>query len=334
MAGPTAGRDEDERAGAFALLLLSAPLKAEVLLALRAGPRPLIELRRAVGSPPQTTLRGHLRTLAEVGAVERLRQSDFPGSVEYALTAPGHDLLRVADVLAAWLDRSPDGGIELGTLAARSAIKALVSGWSSAIVRALAGRSLSLTELNRLISSLNYPSLERRLGALRLAGQIEARPGPMRGTPYGASEWLRRSVAPIAAAMRWERRHLPAATPPVGRIDAEAALLLAVPLLTVPSELSGICRLAVAIGNGAGERRLAGVMVEVRNGAVRSCTSRLEGRADAWATGALRGWVGAIVDDQASALEIGGERALALALVEGLHGTLFRGRVCAGPSAA
>lgn len=321
-----ATREAPARAGALALSLLSVPLKVHVLQALEKEPRSLIDLRRAVGSPPQTTMRGHVRALVEIGAVESRRRDGFPGSVDYVIGAPGRDLLAVADILQAWLAASPRGEIELGSPAAKSAIGALVAGWSSTIVRALAGRSLSLTELSRLIPSINYPALERRLGALRLVGQIEAREGRARSTPYGPTEWLRRSVAPIVAGVRWERQHLPAGTAPVGRIDAEAAFLLAVPLASLPSELSGTCRLVVEIRGGAGERRPAGVMVEVREGAIRSCISRLEGRAEAWASGSSACWTSAVIDQETSALEIGGDWDLAAGLVEALHGTLFRVR--------
>ncbi len=312
------------RAGGSALSLLSVPLKVHVLQALGEESKPLIELRREIGSPPQTTMRGHLRTLVEIGAIERRRQDGFAGSVDYVLARPGRELLRVAEVLQAWLAASPQGEIELGSIAAKSAINALVAGWSSTIVRAIAARPLSLTELSRLIPSLNYPSLERRLGALRLAGLIEARPSATRGTPYGASEWLRLAVAPIAAAVQWERRHLPSATAPPGRIDAEAVFLLAVPLLTLPSDLSGFCRLTVEIRNGAGEPRLGGVMVGVQEGTISSCTSRLEGRAEAWASGSPSSWTSTIMDRETGLLEVGGAGDLALGLLEGLHRVLFQ----------
>jgi DNA-binding HxlR family transcriptional regulator len=300
------------------------PLEVHVLQALEAEPRQLIDLRRAVGSPPQTTMRGHLRTLVEIGVIERRREEAFAGSVEYALTPPGRELLAVAEVVEAWLGTSPDGEIALGSPAAKSALGALVAGWSSTLVRALAARPLSLTELSRLIPSLNYPSLERRLAALRLAGQIQARPGSRRGTPYTVTAWLRRAVAPIVAAVRWERCHLSARTAPVGRIDAEAALLLAIPLLALPGDVSGLCRLTVEIGSGTAERRLAGVMVEIREGVVSSCTSRLEGRADAWASGKPTGWTSAIMEGETAALEIGGASDLVLAALEGLSEALFR----------
>jgi DNA-binding HxlR family transcriptional regulator len=312
------------RAGTHALNLLSVPLNVHVLKALEEEPRSLIDLRRAVGSPPQTTMRSHLRALTGFGILERRRQSEFPGSVDYELARPGRDLLIVAEVLQAWLVDSPQGPLSLGGVAAKSSVKALVEGWSSAIVRALAARPLSLTDLNRLISGLNYPSLERRLAAMRLAGQIEAKPGKTRATPYTVSAWLRNSVAPLAAAARWERQHLPEDTTPIARIDIESAFLLAVPLVSLSTEASGICRLAVEVRNGGREPALAGVLVGVEEGRVVSCVSKLEGQADAWISGNVSSWIRAVIEQEISGLEVGGEHDLGWRILEGLHSALFR----------
>ena len=104
-------------------------------------------------------------------------------------------------------------------------IKALVGGWSSAIVRALASKPFTLTELSRLIKGLNYPTLERRLAAMRFARQIEAAPNEDRGRPYAVTAWLRRGVAPVAMAARWEREHLREGTGVITNLDAEALFL-------------------------------------------------------------------------------------------------------------
>jgi DNA-binding HxlR family transcriptional regulator len=271
-------------------------------------------------------MRGHLRALTEIGVLERRRQNEFPGSVDYELGDPGRELLAVARVLRDWLVRSPEGEpLPLGSVAAKGAVKALVDGWSSTIVRALAAGPLSLTQLNRLISGLNYPSLERRLGAMRLSGQIEACPGKTRGTPYAITTWLRQSIAPLAAAARWERQHLPADTAPIGRIDIESAFLLAVPLMNLPPATFGTCRFAVEIRNG-GELDLAGVLVRVEDGRVVACVSRLEGAADAWASGTAPAWIRAVIEQEADQLEVGGDCELAMILLEGLHSALFRVR--------
>jgi DNA-binding HxlR family transcriptional regulator len=313
------------RAGAHALSLLSDPLNVHVVRALADGPVALVDLRRAAGSPPQTTMRGHLKALIEAGIVERHRRNSFPGPLDYELALPGRDLLTVTAVLEQWLALSPEGPLELGTPAAKSATKALVEGWSTSIVRALAATPLSLTELDRLVVNVSYPSLERRLTAMRLAGQIEAAPGKRRGTPYVVTDWLRAAIGPLAIAARWERKHLAAATRPIGRLDIEAAFLLAVPLVSLAGELSGLCRLAVEMPkNGGADSRLSGVMVGIDGGAVTSCASRLEGQADAWAFGSAADWLLAIIERDTQRLEIGGDCAIARGLLDGLNGVLFR----------
>jgi DNA-binding HxlR family transcriptional regulator len=268
-------------------------------------------------------MRGHLRVLTEAGILERRRQNEFPGSVEYELGRPGRDLLVVAKVLASWLASSPEGELELGSPAAKSAIRALVEGWSSGVVRALAARPLSLTELSSIITGLSYPSLERRLAAMRLAGQIERCPGAGRGTPYVVTDWLRRAMAPLVAAARWERRHLPDETAPIAKIDVESAFLLTVPMIDLPSDQSGVCRLAVESHNGNGESRLAGVMVTVEEGRIAACVSRLEGEAGACAAGSVASWLRAVIEHDSGNLELGGDCGLARGLLDGLHGTLF-----------
>jgi DNA-binding HxlR family transcriptional regulator len=311
------------RAGSQTLSLLSVPLNVFVLQALAGGPMSLLDLRREVGSPPQTTMRGHLRVLAEIGVLAKRRRHDFPGALDYELTAPGRELLAVTEVLGSWLAAAPAGSLRIGSVAAKSAIKALVEAWSTNLLRALAARPLSLTELNKLITSLSYPSLERRLAAMRLAGQIEACPGGRRGRPYAVTGWLRLAVGPLAAAASWERRHTPAQTAPITRIDAETAFLLAVPPLSLPTELSGSCRLAMQASNG-NDSRLAGVMVGVEQGRITSCVSSLRGEASAWVSGSAPAWLRAVIDHETDRLEVGGDSNLATALVERLHTNLFR----------
>ena len=99
------------------------------------------------------------------------------------------------------------------------------------------------------------------------------------GTPYRATPWLRRAIVPLAAGAWWERRYL--ADPPlIGRLDVEAAFLLAIPLIELPAGLSGKCRLAVEIQGGSSPV-FAGVLISVEDGKVVSCSSRLEGEAEA-----------------------------------------------------
>jgi DNA-binding HxlR family transcriptional regulator len=303
--------------------LLSVPLNVKVLLALENEPRPLSEVRKAASLPSATTMRAHLRNLTEIGVLQRCRRDEFPGTVELALGPAGRELFTVIRALRTWLSATPDGQVELGTPAAKCAIKALVEGWSHSIIRAVAVRPLSLTELDGLIASLNYPSLERRLAAMRDVGQLATCRSDSRGTPYAATDWLRRAVGPLAAAAFWERRHVPEQSMPIGRLDVEAAFLLVAPLARLSPEMSGTCRLAVDLPR-SGERDLAGVDVALREGEVVSYTSRLSGSVDSAVTGSVRGWLRAVNDGQSSDLEFGGDRELASGLVGALHGVLFR----------
>ena len=292
--------------------------------ALAEGPRPLIDLRRAAGTPPQTTMRGHLSALAATGIANEHREDVFPGCVHYELTAAGRELEKVATALAGWLSTAPEGPLQLGSVAARNAIKALTEGWSKSMVRALAATPLSLTDLNGLIAGVSYPSLERRLSAMRLIGLIERTQGRGRGTPYVVTDWLRHAVGPLATAAHWERLNVPSATARIKRLDAEAAFLLTVPLLDLPSSFSGSCRLGVEFQTDRGGRA-AGVMVGVDRGRVVSCTTQLHGESAAWVTGAPRDWLRALIDRDTRELAIGGEPELACVVLDRLHTVLFEG---------
>lgn len=308
--------------GGRALSLLSAPLNVHILGALKDEERSLTELSQAVGLPPASTMRSYLRSLVEVGALSRQSEGGFPGGVSYALTPAGEDLLKVGEVLRRWLEAAPDGPISLGSTASKSAIKALVDGWSALIVRALAARPLALTELHRLIPQISYPTLERKLAAMRLVHLLQAEPnGSGRGTPYGATLWLRQAVPALAAAVAWERRHIPERTSPPGRLDIEAGFLLAAPLIELPPEVEGVCRLSIEVRRD-GEHDYAGVTVALRGGRPVSCVTRLDGAADAWATGSAPGWYRWVNGHGDEELSFGGHGALAQTVAEGLRETL------------
>lgn len=203
-------RGSGKSTGSRVLLLLSAPRQARLLTDLAAGPRSLADLRRELGSPPQTTMRGYLRSLAAAGVVAKRRHAGFPGTVDYRITAAGHDLLDVAEVLAAWLATSPQGLTTLGTTAAKHAIRALIEGRTNGMTQVLASRPRSLTELDEAVVGLSYPALERRLGSMHRLGLVEAVSANGRGVRFAISDWQRMATVPLDAAARWERRWLDA----------------------------------------------------------------------------------------------------------------------------
>lgn len=310
------------RSGGTALSLLAEPLNVHVLKALEERDRPLTELSQAIGLPPASTLRAYLRRLAEVEVLERRQEPGFPGSVSYAITPVGSKLLAVGGVLQRWLEQAPAGPIALGSPAAKSTTKALVDGWSAAIVRALAVRPLALTELHRLIPQISYPTLERKLTAMRLVGLLQPETsGSSRGTPYGVTRWLREAVPSLAAAVAWERRYAAERMPQLARFDIEAGFLLVLPLLELPSESAGVCRLSIEVRK-EGKLAYAGVTVALEEGSPISCSTRLEGPVDAWATGSALAWFRWVNGQGDGQLEFGGRSSLARALVTGLRDTL------------
>jgi DNA-binding HxlR family transcriptional regulator len=310
------------RAGGRALSVLSSPLNVHLLKALEHDELSLTELSQAVGLPPASTMRAYLKSLSESGVIERHSEGGFAGSVSYAIAPAGKKLLAVGEVLQHWLGGAPGGPIALGSTAAKSAVKTLVEGWDANIVRALASRPLALTELHRLIPQISYPTLERRLAAMRLVGLVEGqRDGSGRGTPYRTTPWLRQAVAPLAAAIAWESTHAPQ-PPQLGRLDIEAGFLLAIPLAEFSPRATGVCRLAIETGAGS-TLRYAGVKLTLDGGKTASFATRLEGDADAWVVGTPRDWYRFVNGSEDAPVEFGGEAELGRTVVDALAKALI-----------
>lgn len=316
------------RSGGTVLSVIAGPLSVPILRAHLDGPLRLPALRERIGGAAQTTLRAQVGNLRGIGALERRALGGMPYAVENELTDAGRAVLAVADLVETWLARAPQGAIALGGEPAKGAIRALIGGWGSTMLRALAARPLSLTELSSVIGDHSYPALERRLSAMRAARLVEPRPDERGrgGKPYAVTEWTRMAVGPLVAAGRCECRHMAEVTEPLTRIDVEAGFLLAVPLVELDLMRSGPCLLAVDTGpDGRSEpgARVAGVHVVIEEGAVTSCVSRLEQDPSTWALGTVDAWVEAILEGKTTRLRIGGEDArLAEAVVAGLHESL------------
>jgi hypothetical protein len=154
---------------------------------------------------------------------------------------------------------------------------------------------------------------------MRQVGLIEPdRHNNGRVTRCEVTDWLRHAVAPLTAAVGWECVCIPDQTPAPGRIDVEAALLLAAPTIKLPSEIDGTCRLAVEFRRGS-DLEFAGVTLEFSGGRVRSCVSRIEGTPDAWATGGVLDWFRWMRDAGGHRIEIGGDASIAHAIADGLR---------------
>lgn len=300
--------------------LLAVPLNGLMVRALGKRPMRLADLRGELGGPAQTTLRGHLRSLGEVGAVAK-QGGGMPYSVENELTDVGRELLGVVEVLTDWLERAPETPIALGSVGAKGTIKALIGGWESTMLRAFSARPLSLTQLDSLIGGLSYPALERRLSAMRATGLVEPAPSDGDRTPYALTEWGRAAAGPLAAAARFERLHLAGQTEPLKAIDVEAGFLLSTPIASLSAQVDGTCQMAAHTGRG--RQQLAGVRVSVDRGRVVECVAQLEPKPRNWAVGSTTAWLDALVHRDLGELRLGGDEALARDLVHGVHEALF-----------
>ncbi len=301
------------------LTLLSTPLNYLALRALRDGPMRLAELRRATGLPAQTTLRGHVANLVDIGAVDRRPATSVPYAVESKLTPMGREMLAVADRLESWLEQAPGGTVSLDNGSAKGIVKAFVDGWGSSMMRGFGSGPMSLTELDRGIAHLSYPALERRLASMRMSGLIRACESEGIGTPYVVTEWCRRGVGPLVAAGRCERLYMRKRAAPIRRDDIEAAFLLALPLVELPTETSGTCQLEVDADPDDG-RGQSGIRVTVERGQVVACKPNVEPTLEDFATGSAETWLEAVGGDSRGNLEFVGE--VAAGVVSGLHQAL------------
>lgn len=311
------------RAGGQTLILLGNPRNFLILKSLAEGTKGQRDLRRDAGFPAQSTLRGHLETLEKAGVIDKRRLDSFPGTLKYDLTDPGKELLGVATSLGRWLAAAPRGPIELGSDPAKAAIKGLVEGWSGTVLTTLADGPLSLTELDKRIAAISYPTLERCLDTMRLAEQLKVGQRTPKGTPYAVTDWLRRGLAPLTLSARWEHRHRPDGVDSITHDDIDGALMLGGPLFKLSGEVSGVCQLAVKIPDGKKQRRSLG-FVEVRSGEVNFRAVYPQVKPDAWASGTMDTWFATLIDADTSGLKLSGDRDLAEAVFDGLHRALFR----------
>jgi len=310
-------RHQAHRAGALALAVLADSLDARILIALDTGSTGIGDLRTAVGVPPPTTLRGHLRALEKLGLLARRRAEVFPGRTEVGLLESGRGLLRVAERVAGWLAARPGASVALGTPTSHAVLVALADGWSSLLVRALAAAPLSLVQLDRLIGSLDYPTLSRRVDALKVTGLVRACGSTDRATPYAPTDWLARAVGPLISAACWELESGVKAAP-IGAVEVEAALLLGGPRIRAAASVSGSCRLVVRMG----DRGAAGGVVRVDRGRVVSVTIDLRQFASAAISAGTATWMSALLDGDGRGLAVSGNQRLALPLAESMTAAL------------
>lgn len=309
-----------ERAGSTALAVFARVLNAEVLRAHASGPISAAALEDQLGWAAPASLRVASANMCDLGALKR----DGQRVITTDLTQAGHDLLGVADALEAWLARSPFGPLSLSGQAAQGTVRALVAGWDSGIVRAVAERPLRLAELSPEIATHSYPALKRRFAKLRTATLVESVGEGARSPEYETTPLLRHAAGPLALAARWERDHLGTC---LEEEDLESILLLALPLVELPRGASGSCVLTVARPRAAGkatEPSPTAINLEIEDGKIARLNLAAAPSPKTWAVGTADAWLAAVIDARTKGLRLRGPDAKLLAVVlAGLNHALF-----------
>ncbi|HEX6603027.1 MAG TPA: hypothetical protein VF030_10335 [Solirubrobacterales bacterium] len=290
------------------LSVFANPLNTKVLRAHAEGPQRLSQVQEKVDWAAEATTRGALRTLRDVGALEKRRAAEASNAVETVLTPMGEEMLAVGEVLEGWLQQCPKGAISINDGHVRVAVTALTEGWSTTLMHALAAGPLTLTELSSLILDISYPALERRIGWMRTTGQLNALPKEPRGVPYEPTDWLRRAITPLAMAMRCERRHMEDC-PAITDVEVETAFLLALPVAPLPTGRPHTCTIAVqtdAIELHDEELPIAGVNIDLQADGSITCSVGLVAKPRTWVVGTAEDWLDAMLDARFATLRIGG----------------------------
>lgn len=325
---PESGRGEGgfkARAGALTLLYLVSQLERGILLGLLAEATtgvPVVddsELPRP-GDPVD------LAIITDPYLVEPA-DPDFPpgGEIDEDTmlrpTPAGRELLFVGPVLDRWLAGCPAGPLTMGPEAG-PALMALLSGWSSMVIHALAARPLTLEETIGEVMVLTPEVVEERLGAMVEADLVEIQGDGSGVERFAVTEWLRLGIAPLAAAARLELRHPPGDTAPIAARDVTTAFHLTLPLLRLPEEMSGTCSMAVDLDKGM-PGTPAGVTIRIEDGRVVSCEEELLEEVDAWAAASAGDWLDTVIEPDVVHVRTGGDRTLARHLLHELHKELF-----------
>jgi len=261
------------------------------------------------------------------GEYDEIEPVDLPGDIvlgpgaKLQISPKGRELVFVTRTVERWLAKRPGGALSLEDPLSGAAIQALVYGWSATVVHALAGEPRSLRELDAILDLPNSEMVAEHVEALEAVGLLACEEDAVLGERYVATRWLRQSIAPLAAAARLERRDGMEDTAPIDALDASAGLMLATPLVELPSDLSGACRLEVELDDGAG---MAGAVAQVRPGEPPSADLGLDlDQVETEATGSLEDWLDTVIEPDAKRIRTRGDRKLAGILVAGLHRALF-----------
>ncbi len=226
-----------------------------------------------------------------------------------------------AALLVRWLAECPDGPLS-PSHEARPVLTALVDGWDSTAIHALAGGPVTVGDVAEAIGA---PRLEPAAAALREMQQtelVELLPEPGGDPRFAPTEWLRLAIGPLAATALVEIEEPPAGAVPIDRFDIEAAFRLSLPLIPrLDPEISHLCRLIVTMPDRRADQ--GGVVALIERGEVASVSSDLTIHSPTFAGGSPQAWIETLIDPSKPQLSAGGNLEVLGAIVAGLHEQLF-----------
>jgi hypothetical protein len=249
-----------------------------------------------------------------------------PGEI-YRVSGGGKEMLYAAFVVEQWLLAAPHGALILDSRQAEATVTALAEGWSASIVHVLAREPLSLDEIESAtrevaIEEISSEELRGLVGAMHETRQLESLPGPGGEPIYALTDWLRAGIAPLIASARLERANPMEGMSPIDELDVEAGFRMALGLIELPEELTGVCRLGFNLDEEE-TQPMTGVTAEIDQGRVIACRAGLEVEANAWAAASASAWLETVIEPDAKRVRTGGDAWLTKAIVEALHRALF-----------
>jgi DNA-binding HxlR family transcriptional regulator len=298
------------------LVLLDHPRRLAILHALRAGALSGAALAPIVGVS-ERRVRAHMSVLARAGLAVRVRSACRSHRVAWELSPGGSQLLELHDLIVRCEQRlSPPAARPrplVGVLAAAS---------MRAILRALAGGSLALAELERGLPWIAHTTLEHSLRRLLENGLVLVH-GTRSARRYELAPRARGPLALIAVSMvRW-RLHLLARRPPSQAGDLPGLSMLLAPVVRVSAEVDGICEMR-ALPHADVDPDLADrvlwppAYVAVRRGRISPLPAGSPRLPAVRMRASDLAWCEALLGDDPAGIEIEGDRALARALLSAL----------------
>jgi DNA-binding MarR family transcriptional regulator len=295
------------RQGAAPMVVLSKPLTYLLLDLLGSGACLQSELLEVLAAARATCFR-HLLELEELGVVSRWRRHGSR-NVFCGLTDPaGRELFELSNLFLATFS---SGHASPAATEASVGARGLAAAWNTTALRWLLAGPCSVRYLNtQAPPGIGLAEVEAARDAMLSAGLMAPVAG-RRPRRFALTELGDRLGRPAAAAVGWHRRNLDGRGIPLAATDAETLVMLAARSLALPSELSGACELSV--------KGVGGVRVLIQRG--ESAQEEIAGDEDP-PRSRLRGtvdvWLAAIVDRDASGLDVEGEGTLGPALLGAL----------------